>query len=164
MVSVFVEVHRLYAEVYTLMTKILSPLLLVLALPVLGAAASPASVVETAPYSNETNAVVTASSGNIMGVSVSTSALTRVDTAINAAFSAALGANYNRAEITVQNQLSTDFYCGYSASQAIATKTNFFKISAGSVWTLKLGKGMPLYCFSDSAAAAILTIGGIAWK
>ena len=119
---------------------------------------------ETAPYSNETAGVVTASTGNIIGVSVSTSALTRVDAALNAAFALALGANYNRAEISVQNQLTTDFYCTYSASQAITTKTNFWKISAGDFWPFKLGKGMPLYCFADTTAAAILTTGGIAWK
>lgn len=146
------------------MAKILSPLLLVLALPVLGAAASPTPIVEVAPYSNETNPVVTVATANIIGVSVSTFSLTRVDLALHNAFVAALGANYNRAEISVQNQQSTDFYCGYSATASIATKTNFWKMLPGDFWPYKLGKGMPLYCFSDSAAAAILTTGGIAWK
>mgnify|MGYP001028557184 CR=1 FL=1 len=127
-------------------------------------AASPVQTIELAPYSNETTAVVTSSTGNVLGVSVSSFSLTRVDTAINAAFSSALGANYNRAEITLQNQLTTDFYCGYSATAPIATKTNFFKIAAGDTWPWKIGKGLPVYCFHDSTAAGILTVGGIAWK
>ena len=148
------------------MTKIIAPFILLLfAAPATNLwAASPVSVVELAPYSNETTPVVVTSTANIIGVSVSTSALTRVDAALNAAFAAALGANYQRAEISVQNQQTTSFYCTYSATQAIATKTNFWKIGPGDFWPFKLGKGMPLYCFSDSAAAAILTTGGVAWK
>lgn len=127
-------------------------------------AASPASVVETAPYSNETSPVAVISTGNIIGVSVSSFTLTRVDSALNTAFAAALGANYNRAEITLQNQLTTDFYCGYSAMASITVKTNFFKIAAGATWPWKIGKGLPVYCFHDSTAAGILSVGGIAWK
>jgi hypothetical protein len=127
-------------------------------------AAAPSYVLETAPQSNETSPVVTTSTGNILGVSVSSFSLTRVDSALNAAFSAALGANYQRAEITLQNQLTTDFYCGYSATASIGTLTNFFKIAAGDTWPWKLGKGLPVYCFHNSTAAGILTVGGVAWK
>lgn len=127
-------------------------------------AAAPAYVLETAPQSNVVDAVVTSSTGNILGVSVSSFTLTRVDLALNTAFSAALGANYQRAEITLQNQLATDFYCSYSATAPIATLTNFFKIASGSTWPWKIGKGLPVYCFHNSTAAGILTVGGIAWK
>lgn len=130
----------------------------------LASAASPIYTLETAPYSNETAGVVTTATAAVFGVSVSTSVLTRVDLALNTAFAAALGANYQRAEIGVQNQTSGDFYCTYSATQAITTKTNFWKIGAGAMWPFKLGKGLPLYCFYDSTAAGILTVGGIAWK
>lgn len=146
------------------MTKTLIFALLFSAIPLTAYAASPTMVVELAPYSNETSPVVTTSTGRVMGVSVSTSALTRVEGTMNTAFALALGANYQRAEITVQNQLTTNFYCTYSATESIAVKTNFFRLSSGAVWPFKIGKGMPLYCFSDTAAAAILTIGGIAWK
>ena len=143
------------------MTKIIAPFMLLLfAAPAF--AASPVSVVELAPYSNETSPVVTVSSAMTSAVSVSSSVITKVDTAFNAAMAAGLGANYQRAEITLQNNTALNVFCGFSSSGL--TIANSFKIGPGSVWSFKFGKGVGIYCLADAGAAGTLIVGGVAWK
>ena len=124
--------------------------------------AAPTSVVLTLPNSNETSQVVVMSSGQVSAVTVSSSVITRVDTAFNAVMLAAYGANYQRAEIILQNNDTTDKYCGFSSSAL--TISNSFKLAPGAVWSFKLGKGMGVYCLNAAASSGTLIVGGVAWK
>ena len=125
-------------------------------------AASPTSIVELLPYSNETSGVVTCTTGSVSAVTVSSSVITRIDSVFNTAAESACKASYNRAEITVQNNGTSPVFCGYSASGV--TVSNSFSLSAGAVWTWKLGKGMGVYCLNTAGAAGTLIVGGLAWR
>jgi len=76
--------------------------------------------------------------------------------------STAYGANYQRAEITIQNNDTTAKYCGYSSSAL--TISNSFKINVDAVWSFKLGKGMGVYCLNAAGSSGTLIVGGVAWK
>ncbi len=125
-------------------------------------AASPSYVVETLPYSNESSQVVVKTTATTSAVAVSSSVITRVDTAFNAAAVTALGNNYQRAEVTLQNNDTTDKFCGFSSSGL--TISNSFKIAVGASWSFKLGKGVGIYCLNAAGSSGTLIVGGIAWK
>jgi hypothetical protein len=125
-------------------------------------AASPTYVVETLPASNELDPVVVGSTGSTSAVTVSSSVITRVDTAFNAAALSSLGATYKRAEISIQNNDTTVKYCGFSSSAL--TITNSYKINVDAVWSFKLGKGMGVYCLNAAGSSGTLIVGGVAWK
>jgi len=125
-------------------------------------AASPSYVLGTLPYSNELSPSITCTTGSVSAVSVSSSVITRIDTAFNAAALSACGANYQRAEITTQNNGSVNMYCGYSASGL--TVSNSFAVTPGAVWVWKLGKGMAVYCLNAAGSAGTLIVGGVAWR
>lgn len=125
-------------------------------------AASPTHVVLTAPATNELAPVVVQATGSVSAVTVSSFTITRIDTAFNAAALSAIGAAYQRAEITVQNNDTTDKFCGYSASGL--TISNSFRIYVGASWVFSLGKAMPIYCLNAAGSSGTLIVGGIAWK
>ena len=125
-------------------------------------AASPTTVIETLPYSNESNPSVTCTTGSVSAVTVSSSVITRIDSTFNTAAAAACGAAYSRAEITTQNNGTLDVFCGYSSSGV--TVSNSFKLTPGAVWTWKLGKGMGLYCLNTAGSSGTLIVGGLAFK
>jgi hypothetical protein len=126
------------------------------------AAPSVTHVVETLAASNELSPVVVQATASVSAVTVSSFTITRIDTAFNAAALLALGATYQRAEVTVQNNDTTDKFCGYSASGL--TIANSFKIAVGAVWSFKVGKAMPVYCLNAAGASGTLIVGGVAWK
>ena len=125
-------------------------------------AAAPVLTLEIAPQSNELNPVVVGSTGAVSAVTVSSFTITRVDTAFNAAALSALGATYQRAEITTQNNDTTDKFCGYSSSGL--TIANSFKIAVGATWSWKLGKGLGIYCLNAAGSSGTMIVGGVAWK
>lgn len=125
-------------------------------------AAAPVYTVEIAPQTNETSPVVTASTASSSAVTVSSFTITKVDTAFNAAATSAIGANYQRAEITVQNNDTTDKFCGFSSSGL--TIANSFKIAVGATWSFKFGKGTGIYCLNAAGSSGTLIVGGVAWK
>lgn len=124
-------------------------------------AAAPTYVVQTAPQSNELNPVVTVSTAMTSAVSISPTVITRIDSAFNSAATTAIGANYQRIEITIQNNDTTNKFCGYSASAL--TTANSFKIVVGATWTFALGKGVALYCLNETGTGTLI-VGGVAWK
>jgi len=126
-------------------------------------AASPMTVVETLPYSNESNQSVVCSTGSVSGVTVSSSTITRIDSTFNTAATSACKASFSRAEIVTQNQQTFSFYCGYSGSGVTADSSSF-KLASGSVWTWKIGKGMGIYCLSEAGSSGALTVGGMAYR
>jgi hypothetical protein len=125
-------------------------------------AASPTMVLEVAPITNQDWSTVSAATGSVSAVTVSSSVITKIDTAFNAAATSALGGIYQRAEITAQNNGATTVYCGYSASGV--TVSNSFALTTGAVWTFKIGKTMGIYCLSAAGSSGTLIVGGIAWK
>ena len=125
-------------------------------------AASPSYVVETLPYSNESSQVVVKTTATTSAVAVSSSVITRVDTAFNAAATAALGAAYNRTGIEVQNADSSNKFCGYSASGL--TTSNSFKITEGNSRFFNVGKGIGVYCLNVAGSSGTVIVGGMAWK
>jgi hypothetical protein len=131
-----------------------------------GDSADPVFGVEVLPQSNRSAAAIaadaTASTASVSAVTVSSSVITRIDTAFNAAALSALGATYQRAEITVQNNDTTDKFCGYSSTAL--TISNGFKIAVGAVWSFKVGKGIGVYCLNAAGASGTLIVGGVAWK
>lgn len=125
-------------------------------------AAAPVYTIETAPQSNETTPVVTVATAATSAVTVSSFTITKVDTAFNAAATSAIGANYQRAEITLQNNDTTDKFCGFSASGL--TIANSYKVAVGAVWSFKVGKGVGIYCLNAAGSSGTLIVGGVAWK
>lgn len=124
-------------------------------------AASPSYIVMTAPASNELAPVVVQSTAATMAVATSSSAVTRIDAAFNAIALAAMGANYQRAEIQMQNTATTAEYCGYSPG---VTVSSGFRIDPGAMWPWSLGKGIALYCVHAAGAPGTLIVGGVAWR
>jgi hypothetical protein len=110
-------------------------------------AASPTHVIEILPASNEVNPVVVGSTASVSAVTASSTSATRVDTTFNAAALSALGATYQRAEITVQNKDTEPVECGYSPGLTIGSG---FEIAVGAAWTFSLGKNVALYCIAAS--------------
>lgn len=151
------------------MKKIISSILL-LAMPCIASALDYTSnqriVVETLPSSQMASSTTFAGAmGYTSAVTVSSFTITRVDTAFNAVVastSTGLGAGYQRAEITIQNNDTTDKFCGYSS--AGLTISNSFMIRVGATWSFAFGKGVALYCLNDVGASGTLIVGGVAWK
>lgn len=127
-------------------------------------AASPDYVLETAPYTNVVPATgdVAAATASVSAVTVSSFTITKVDTAFNAAALSALGTAYQRVEVTMQNNDTTDKFCGFSASAV--TIANSYKIAVGATWSFKLGKGVGVYCLNAAGSSGTLIVGGVAWK
>lgn len=144
------------------MKKLIGLIVLMGALSGVSFAASPTTVVETLPYSNESSPAVTCTTGAVSAVTVSSSAITRIDSTFNTAAASACGAAYNRAEIVTQNNGSYDVFCGYSSSGV--TVSNSFKLAPGAVWTWKLGKGMGVYCLYSAGYSGSLIVGGVAYR
>ena len=130
-----------------------------------GYASNQVIVTETLPSSQMASSTTFAGAmGYTSAVSISPTVITRVDSAFNTAVSHAvngLGAGYQRAEITVQNNDTTNKFCGYSATAL--TIANSFKIVAGAAWTFALGKGVALYCLNETGTGTLI-VGGVAWK
>lgn len=122
--------------------------------------------IEVLPASQQSSSTTFSGAlGYSSAVTVSSSVITRIDSAFNAvavSTSTGLGPNYKRAEITIQNNDTTEKYCGFSATGL--TTSNSYKISVGAVWTFKVGKGMGLYCLNAAGASGTLIVGGVAWN
>jgi hypothetical protein len=127
-----------------------------------GAHAAPQNVVETLANSNELNQTVAKSTSvSPSAISVSTSAATRIDSAVNTRLTTALGAAYQRAEIIAQNTGTTNVYCAFGASEA--TTAAGFIIYPGNMMVFKLGKHEAIYCLGETTAGT-LRVGGLGWK
>ena len=122
--------------------------------------------VEVLPASQQgSSTTFSGAMGYTSAVTISSSAITKVDTAFNAVVvstNTGLGPNYKRAEITLQNNDTTDKFCGFSATAV--TVANSFKIAVGGVWTFKVGKGMGIYCLNAAGASGTMIVGGVAWN
>lgn len=123
--------------------------------------------IEVLPASQQASSTTfSGAMGYSSAVTISSSAITRIDTAFNAVVvstNTGLGPNYKRAEITIQNNDTTDKFCGFSATGL--TIANSYKVLPGSVWTWKVGKGMGIYCLNaTSVASGTLIVGGVAWN
>jgi hypothetical protein len=136
-----------------------------------GDSADPVFAVGTLPQSNRSTAAITndtvASTASVSSVAISSSVITRIDTVFNAAALSALGITYKRAEITVQNNGTTNKFCGYSYCDL--TVLNGYKLTPGAVWVFQVGKNMPVYCLVEAGSmittpAETLIVGGVAWK
>lgn len=130
------------------------------------ASPDPTLVVELLPYSQYTaSTTYTGAFGYTSAVTVSSSVITQIDSAFNTVMestSTGLGPMYYRAELTVQNNDTTDKFCGYSATAL--TIANSYKIAVGATWTFKVGKGVKIYCLNAAGAGGTMIVGGVAWK
>lgn len=123
------------------------------------------TVIETLPSSQYSTSTYSGALGYSSAVTVSSFTITKVDTAFNAVMASTttgLGNDYIRAEITMQNNDSTDKFCGYSSTGL--TIANSFKIAVDAVWSFKVGKGMGIYCLNAAGSSGTLIVGGVAWK
>lgn len=129
------------------------------------ASPQPQQVIEVLPASQYHSSTTYAGSmGYTSAVSISPTVITRIDSAFNtviASTATGLGADYQRVEITVQNNDTTAKFCGYSETGL--TTANSFKIAVGAVWTFKVGKGLYLYCLNETGTGTLI-VGGVAWK
>ncbi len=147
------------------MKKIAYAFMVLLGLAV-SAAAGPTEVLEILPSSNEPNPLVQISSAvnpSAIVVSSATNVATRLDTTLNASLNTAMGANYRRAEVTVQNTGSVAIYVGYSPT-GWTTATGGYKLGVGDVWTFKLGRGVFLYAISTAGSAGEARVGGLGYR
>ena len=128
-----------------------------------GSSGNPFTVIETAPKSNsDFTGLVAGSTAAVGAVTVSSFTITGIDTDFNTVASSALGTDYSRGEITVQNNGTTECYCGYSSADL--TTSNSFKIRIGDTWSFKLGKGIGVYCLNAAGSSGTLIVGGVAWR
>lgn len=130
-----------------------------------GDSSDPVHIINTAPLTNRTTfsifAGAPASTASVSAVTCSSSAATAVDTAFNAVALAALGADYQRAGILVQNKDTEAIECGYSPGLTIG---NGWEITPGGAWTFDEGKNITIYCIAAAGSTANLRVGGFAWK
>lgn len=140
----------------------------ILALPVMAKAQINSSIhmltAETLPSSQQSTTTFAGAMGYTSAVTISSFTITRADTALNAFFatSSNLGAGYQRVEVTVQNNDTTDKFCGFASSGL--TIANSFKIAVGSTWSFKVGKGLGIYCLNAAGSSGTMIVGGVAWK
>ena len=130
------------------------------------ASPDPVPVIEILPYSQYTaSTTYTGAFGYTSAVTVSSFAITQIDSAFNTIMtstSTGLGPMYYRAELTVQNNDTTDKFCGYSSTAL--TIANSWKIAVGATWTFKVGKGIKIYCLNAAGSSGTMIVGGVAWK
>ena len=131
-----------------------------------GDSADPVYGVSVLPQSNRSAAAISAdavaSTFSVSAVAISSSVPTRIDTAFNAVALAALGANYQRAEIAAQNNGSATVFCGSSPSLTVASGFAIYGI--GGERNFELGKNIAIYCINTAGSAGTLIVGGVAWK
>lgn len=143
---------------------------IVLALGVLmgltvSAYAGPTQIIEILPSSNEPNPVVQVSSAvnpSVIVISSATTA-TRLDTLVNSSLNTALGAAFQRAEVTVQNTGTVAIYVGFSPT-GWTTATGGYKLAVGDVWTFKLGRATFLYAISTAGSPGEARVGGLGFR
>lgn len=125
----------------------------------------PAYVVETLPSSQYSTSTFAGAIGYTSAVTISSSVITKVDTAFDTYVSSTItgiGPTYQRVELTIQNNDTTDKYCGFQSVGL--TTSNSYKIGVGATWTFKIGKGMGLYCLNAAGSSGTMIVGGVAWK
>lgn len=147
------------------MKKIIFAITMLLGTTVYAASPQPQQIIEVLPASQyHSTSTYAGALGYSSAVSISPTVITRIDSAFNtvmASTATGLGADYQRAEITVQNNDTTAKFCGYDATGL--TTANSFKIAVGGVWTFKVGKGLYLYCLNETGTGTLI-VGGVAWK
>jgi hypothetical protein len=129
------------------------------------AAPQPVQVVETLVSSQYSTRTYAGAKGYSSAVTISSFTITKVDTAfqgVMASTTTGLGNSYQQAEITLQNNDTTDKFCSFMATGL--TIANSYKIAVGGVWTFKVGKGVGVYCLNAAGASGTMIVGGVAWK
>lgn len=116
------------------------------------------------PYSNELNgAVLTSTAIPFAAVAVSSTAATRLDTAVNAALATALGTNYKRAELQVQVYDGASVKCNYSSAVTTQAAGGFFFTQNAAPSSFALGKAIGIWCQGVSSTATFM-VGGLGYK
>jgi hypothetical protein len=114
------------------------------------------------PGSNQTTPAV-AAAATPAAVAISSTSPTRIDTAVNTVLAAALGANYNRAEVQVQVLDGAKVNCGYSTEVTTQPAGGFQLVVNADPKPFKLGKAIGIYC-QGIVSTATYIVGGLGFK
>jgi hypothetical protein len=114
------------------------------------------------PGSNQITPAV-AAAATPAAVAVSSTSPTRIDTAVNTALAAILGANYFRSEVQVQVLDAAKVNCGYTTEVTTQAAGGFqLKVDENPV-SFKLGKAIGVYC-QGIVSTATYVVGGLGFK
>lgn len=116
----------------------------------------------TLPGSNQITPVI-AYAVTPAPVAVSSTSVTRIDTAVNTALAAALGNNYFRASVEVQIPDAASVKCGYSTAVTTQATGGYSLAVNAAPLTFNLGKAIGIYCQGVISTATFM-VGGLGFK
>jgi len=118
---------------------------------------------ETLPGSNQSTPVI-AYAVTPAAVAISSVTPTAIDTAVNTALAAQLGAAYKRTRLEVQTYTTTAVNCGYSTAVTTQPAGGFLMpLSGNPITVFPLGKAVHVYC-QGIASTTTFIVGGLGFK